>query len=180
MIKIFFAEHRFASGARCTPRDIAHTRLPGPGPADHVTIITRPGTGQKFGALESARRDEHDVVAGVLRAGGAIWRTAHSRAHRFVPVSLSLFLSCVRSPSSPSLLSFSLVPFLSVCPCLSLFLSVQHVLLRSAGSFLHSSAASSTTSGPGDEEGPSGPIYPHASCDDPVDGFQKFTETVLN
>jgi len=66
-------------------------------------------------------RDEHDVVAGVSRAGGAIWRTAHSRAHRFVPVSLS----CVRSPSSPSSLSFSLVLFLSLSLSLSLSSSLS-------------------------------------------------------
>lgn len=119
-------------------------------------------------------RDEHDVVAAVSRAGGAIWRTAHSRAHRLVPVSLSFSRPFPILP----LVAFLLPCSFSICP--SLFLSVQHVLLRSAGSFVHGGAASSATSGPGDEEGPSGPIYPRASCDDPVDGFQKYTEAVLN
>lgn len=136
--------------------------------------------------LSLSLADERDVVAGVLRAGGAIWRTAHSRAHRFVPVSLSLFLSSRSFPILPHVAfffpcSFSLGLSLSLSLSLSpISLSVEHVLLRSAGSFVHGSAASSATSGPSDEEGPSGPIYPRASCDDPVDGFQKYTEAVLN
>lgn len=99
----------------------------------------------------------------------------------FLSLFLSFFLAFV-SPSSPSPLSCSFSFFLSLCVSLSfsLFLSVQRVLLRSAGSFVHGDAASSATSGPGDEEGPSGPIYPRASCDDPVDGFQKYTQAVLN
>lgn len=126
-------------------------------------------------------RDEHNVVAGVSRAGGAIWRTAHSRAHRFVPVSLSFFLSF--SPSFPSLplapLSFPYSFSLGLSLSLYFSLSSTFSFVRLVHSY-YASAASSATSGPGDEEGPSGPIYPRASCDDPVDGFQKYTETGLN
>lgn len=94
-IKIFFAERHFASGARCTPRETAHTGLPGESPADHVAIITRPGTGQKFGTLEPHRYLEMLLAS---RGQVELFGEQPTRGPTVSFLSLFLFLSYVPHP----------------------------------------------------------------------------------
>lgn len=119
--------------ARCAPRETALIRASWPGPADQASWhrYSGPGAGQKFNT-RAWPRDEHDVVAGVSGAGGAIWRTAHSRAHTVPFLSHSLARS--RSSSSPSLTFFHPCSISPPFVFVSLPVSVS---FSSAGSFVH-------------------------------------------
>lgn len=148
--------------------------------SDHVTIITCPGTGQKFGALEPRRCLEMSTML-LLASRGQVElfgeQPTRGPTVSFLSLLLFFFLAFVSHPP-PRRFLFLLFLF-SICLRLSVRFSLFSTF--SFARLVHSySAASSATSGPGDEEGPSGPIYPRASCDDPVDGFQKYTVTVLN
>lgn len=89
-IKIFFTKRCFASGARCTSCEIAHTGL-----ADHVTIITCLGTGQKFGALEPRRCLE---MSAMLVSRGQVELFGEQPTVSFLSPFLSFFLAFVPHP----------------------------------------------------------------------------------
>lgn len=94
-------------------------------------------------------------------------------------LALSFLLFLVPRPPPPRYARSPLylfVPRSSLCPPLFLSPSASFSFARPTPSRKQRWPASSATLGPGDEEGPSGPIYPRASCDDPVDGFQKYTK----
>lgn len=95
--------------------------LPGPDPTDHVAIITRPGTGQKFGGLEPRRCLEMSTM--LLPASRGQVELFGEQPTRGPTVSfLSLFLSFFLAfvPRPPPRRFLSRIPFLPVCPCLSI------------------------------------------------------------
>lgn len=174
-IKIFFEECRFASGARCAPRVTALTRgllairscRSGFAAASITLILAR----VKNSALELGLEMSTMLLLPASRGQVELFGEQPTREPTTISFpSHSLARSFLILPLGPR--SSTLVPFL-LRPSLSPSLSVSFI---SAGSFVHRGGPQARQL----EEGPSGPIYRHASCDNPAEGFQKYTKVVPN